>query len=107
MNKSLFTLSDDTEQFEAYTNGSSWNGWACPHFTREQISAWLDSTPYDYRFLESNTPMNDREYPVLVIYFEDEETIESSPICIRKDNGILEILEGYCLEGYEFMEVEK
>ncbi len=27
MYKSKFTLSDDTEEFEGYTDGSLWNGW--------------------------------------------------------------------------------
>ena len=107
MKKSLFTLSDNEEQFEGYTDGSLWNGWANVHFTREQIGAWLDSSPYDYRFFEANTPMNNREYPVLVIYFEDEEVIESSLLCLQYEDGTVEILESYSLEGFEFMEVEK
>lgn len=102
MFKSRFTLSDDTEEFEGYTDGSLWNGWANVVFTREQVSKWLDSTPYDYRFLEAGTPQNTRPYPVLVIYFEDQETIESTPL--PTDDG--QILEGYSLNGYEFMEAE-
>lgn len=102
MYKSLFTLSDNTEQFEGYTDGSLWNGWSNVLFTREQISAYLDSTPYDYRFCEANTPLNDRDYPILIIYFEDEEIIESSPI--PTNDG--QILEGYPMNGFEWMEVK-
>jgi hypothetical protein len=48
--------------------------------------------------------LNKRDYPVLLIYFDDrEETIESTPL--PTDDG--QILEGYFMEGYRFVEVEK
>jgi hypothetical protein len=90
--------------FEGYTDGTLWNGWANVCFTRQQVSAWLDSTPYDYRFLEPKTVLNRRDYPVLLVYFHDrEEMIESSPL--PTDDG--EILEGYFMESYCFVEIEK
>lgn len=95
-----FMIDDDaSEVFEAYTNGAMWNGWSYIIMTREQVSKWLDSTPYDYKFMEAHTPLNPRDYPVLVIYFEDEETIESSPIPTIYG----QILEGYSLNGYTFI----
>ena len=45
-----------------------------------------------------------RNYPVLLIYFDDrDEIIESTPL--PTDEG--EILEGYFMEGYRFVDVEK
>lgn len=30
---------DDSPTFTAYTDGSTWNGWECPHFTKENVQA--------------------------------------------------------------------
>ena len=107
MYKSKFSIDGDEDSeniVEGYTDGTLWNGWANVCFTREQVSAWLDASPYDYRFLEANTKMNKRDYPVLLIYFDDrEEIIESTPL--PTDNG--EILEGYFMEGYCFVDINK
>jgi hypothetical protein len=47
--------------------------------------------------------LNPKDYPVLRIYFDDrEETIESTPL--PTDNG--DILEGYFMESYCFVEVD-
>ncbi len=97
---------DESEEniVEGYTDGTLWNGWANICFTREQVSAWLDTSPYDYKFLEAKTKLNKRDYRVLLIYFDDrEETIESTPF--PTDSG--EILEGYFMESYCFVEIEK
>ena len=97
---------DENEEniFEGYTDGTLWNGWANVCFTREQVSVWLDTSPYDYKFLEAKTKLNKRDYPVLLIHFDDrEETIESTPL--PTDSG--EILEGYFMEIYFFVEIEK
>ncbi len=65
---------------------------------------WLDASPYDYKFLEAKTKLNKRDYPVLLIYFDDrEEIIESTPL--PTDDG--EILEGYFMESYCFVEIDK
>ena len=50
MKLSKFTLSDNNEVFEGYTDGSLWNGWANVCFTRDQIRKFFDATPYDYKF---------------------------------------------------------
>jgi hypothetical protein len=90
MKLSKFTLSDNDEVFEGYTDGSLWNGWANVCFTRDQIRKFFDTTPYDYKFLE-------------VIFWDDkEEVFPSSPLPIDGD-----IVEGYFLDGLEFMEVEE
>ena len=102
MYKSKFTLSDDVEEFEGYTDGSLWNGWANVCFTRNQVKEFLDTTPYDYRFIEGDMVKNTDAQ--LIIYWEDgEEQFPSSPL--PTDNG--DILEGFFLEGLEFMEVVK
>jgi hypothetical protein len=63
-----------------------------------------NASPYDYRFLEPKTKLNERDYPVLLIYFDhQEEIIESTPL--PTDTG--DILEGYFMESYCFVEVEK
>ena len=100
MYKTHVTTDDDTEQFECYTDGSLWNGWASVYFTREQFAAFMAGSPYDYRFMDTNTKQNRRDYPVLIIYFEDEKTIESSPIGIEETG---EILEAYPMDGFCFM----
>ena len=35
MKKTLFTIDGIEAVFEGYTDGSHWNGWACPWFTKE------------------------------------------------------------------------
>ena len=99
MKLSKFTLSDDTEQFEGYTDGTNWGKWANVCFSREQLIEFLGSTPYDFRF------DNDGEVPIVLVYWEKNENpelIQSTPL--PTDNG--EILEGYFLD-LEFMEVEE
>lgn len=106
MYKPRFSIDGDKNEeyiVEGYTDGTLWNGWANVCFTREQVSAWFDTSPYDYKFLDARSKLNRRDYPVLVIYFDDrEEIIESTPLLT--DDG--DILEGYFLEGYCFVEVE-
>lgn len=107
MYQSKFSIdgNDDKNSIvEGYTDGTLWNGWANICFTREQVSQWLDASPYDYRFLEAKTALNKRDYPVLLIYFDDqEEIIESTSFQI--DSG--KTLEGYFIEGHRFVEIEK
>jgi hypothetical protein len=107
MYKSNFSINGDKNQediFEGYTDGMMWNDSANVCFTREQVAKLLDISPYDYRFLEAKTLLNKRDYPVLLIYFDDhEEVIESTPL--PTNDG--EILEGYFIEGYCFVEVHK
>lgn len=98
MYKSRFTLSDDHEEYEGYTDGSLWNGWANVFFTIEQMKEFLNSLPYDYKIEK------DGEVQVLLIQWESNEAADSylsTPI--PTDDG--EILEGFALEGLEFMEV--
>ena len=37
MQKSMFTIDGIEAMFEGHTDGSHWNGWACPYFTKEVI----------------------------------------------------------------------
>lgn len=96
-----FTTDDDYQIHEGYSDGSTWNGWYNVALTRAQVAAWLDSSPYDYKFLEANSTLNNRDYPVLIIYMEDEDIIESSPVPTEEG-----IIEAYFMEGYCFMKLE-
>lgn len=97
--KSKFTNSDEDEIIEGYTDGTEWNGWANVYFTREQLPDALG--PYDVQFHEPHTPLNKRDYPIAIVYFEDELIIESSPI-VTTDG---DMIEAYALDGFEFIEV--
>lgn len=100
---SKFNIDGEEDLFEGYTDGTLWNGWANVCFTREQVSMLLDASPYDYRILEAKTVLNKKDYPVLLIYFDDrEEIIESTSF--QTDLG--ETLEGYFIEGYHFAEID-
>lgn len=101
--KSKFTNSDDNEIIEGYTDGTDYNGWANVYFTREQLPDAVGA--YDVRFYEANTRFNKRNYPVAVVFFEDELIIESSLIIIT-DGDIIEEIEAYALDGFEFIEVD-
>ncbi len=107
MYKSNFSIDGEENEdniVEGYTDGTLWNGWVNVCFTREQVSVWLDASPYDYKFLEAGTKLNNRDIPVLLIYFGDrEEIIESTSF--TTDNG--KVLEGYFIEDYCFVEVNK
>ena len=35
MRKTKFNICDDERIYEGYTDGTLWNGWACPWFTKE------------------------------------------------------------------------
>lgn len=91
-------LSDDTEVFEGYTDSSLWNGWANVCFSREQLIEMMKSMPYDFKF-SSNGGI-----PQVTIWWEKDEpeTTQSTPLPL--DDG--SIVEGYFLDGLEFMEVE-
>ncbi len=67
MYKSKFTLSDDHEEFEGYTDGSLWNGWANVCFSREQLIEMMKSMPYDFKF-SSNGGI-----PQVTIWWEKDE----------------------------------
>jgi len=101
MYKSKFTLSDDTEEFEGYTDGSEWNGWANVCFTKEQICEFMKTTPYDFHFGVNKLT----KIETLIIYWVvgEGETYHSTPL--PTDEG--DILVGFFLDGLEFMEVEE
>lgn len=98
MYKSRFRIFGETEEFEGYTDGSLWNGWANVCFTREQVKVFLDTTPYNYKF--DNTSVDGC---TLFIYWNGGEMIWSTPL--PTDNG--EIFEGFFLDGIKFVEVEE
>lgn len=90
-----FTMSDDREEFEGYTDGSLWNGWANICLTKEQAIKFLQSTPYDFRFEEKEDGAH-----LLWIYWENEvDHFYSSPLPVDGHG----IEEGWFLDGLEFM----
>jgi hypothetical protein len=99
MYKSKFTLSDDKEEFEGYTDGSLWDGWANVCLSREQIEEFLKSLPYDFKFSENGG------IPQVTIWWDINEPETTKSIPLPLDNG--DIIEGYFLDGLEFMEVEE
>lgn len=52
---------DDGPNFHGYYNKHQrWNGWACPHMTREQLEVWLPwfcepGNGYHYKFMDDDT----------------------------------------------------
>lgn len=104
MYKSKFTLSDDTQEFEGYTDGTLWDGWANVCFTREQVEKVLTLWEYEFTLLKAFEGRSDLPYPVLFIYnFEGVEPtiIHSTPAWIDED-----FIDCYYLD-LEFMEVKK
>jgi len=101
MHRSKFTLSDDTEEFEGYTDDSLWHGWANVCFTKEQVIEFLKSTPYDFTFGTNKLTQTE----TLNIYWTLEEAEQFLSTPLPTDDG--EVLVGYFLEELEFMEVEK
>lgn len=64
---------DDGPVLMGFTFGGFWNGWACPHVTREAIEAWLVRA------------LHDNEFPWLKVrdgrvFYESEEPDESYEI---------------------------
>jgi hypothetical protein len=103
MYKSKFTLSDGLEEFEGYTDGSLWNGWSNVCFTKEQVEAFLNTTPYDYRFADTVQENGEKLWTTLYIYWDNGvDSYPSTPL--PTDDG--DILEGFFLDGLEFMEAE-
>jgi len=106
MYKAKFSIDGSVKEediFEGYTDGGEWNGWANVCFSREQLSNWLDSMPYDYHFFE-NTNGNQS----VRIYFDDrEDVIASTPLLVTEGENAGENLEGYFMESYCFVELSK
>jgi len=76
---------------ECYTNGTTWNGWDNIALTKAGIMEWLDSSPYDYRFI-TNKDGNES----ILIYFEDEEIIDSSPLWVKDHFETVYFMDSYC-----------
>jgi hypothetical protein len=100
MYKSKFTLCDDIEEFEGYTDGSLWNGWASVLMTKKQARAFFGSTPYDFRFTGKGV------HEKLIVYVDSSgsDVYDCTPIPGEKSG---KFLRGFAIEGYEFMEVEE
>ena len=94
---------DLDEIFEGYTDGTTWNGWACVVFTREQMEKWCKSMPYDHRFVPMHEYGNPKETTHVILYFETEEMIGSMLLEIEDGTSV----ETYYMESYCFVEMKK
>lgn len=89
--KGTASIDDDhNPDVECYYDNTTWNGWDNVALTRNGIAEWLDSSPYDYRFIVKN------RNPAVVIYFEDEITIESSPLWNGQEFEEVYFIDDYC-----------
>lgn len=86
---------EDTEVFEGYTD----NSLPASHIAmvEAEVIKFLDSTPYDYRFIEDKGPSILRVYKG--VRYED---IQST--LIPTDDG--DIFEGYFLNGFDLAEID-
>ena len=86
---------EDTEIFEGYTDNSLPT--ADIALAKEEVIKFLDSSPYNYRF------MKQAGIPFLRVYRGTRyEDIPSTPI--PTDDG--DILEGFFLNGFDLAEIE-
>jgi hypothetical protein len=87
---------EDTEIFEGYSD----NSLPAPHIAlvKDEVIKFLDSTPYDYRFIKQGG------VPFLRVYRgERYEDIPAIPVLT--DEG--DIYEGYFLNGFDLAEIER
>lgn len=86
---------EDTEIFEGFTDDVlPASGIA---LSRDEAGKFLDSSPFDYRFMKR------KNLSFLRVYRgERYEDIPSTPIPI--ENG--DLLEGYFLDGFDLVEIE-
>ena len=86
---------EDTEVFEGYTDDTL----PAPGvaLSKEEVIRFLDSSPYDYRFVKHGG------IPFLRVYRgERYDDISSTPIP-TDDGGVY---EGYFLDGFDLAEIE-
>lgn len=69
----------DGQSFACYLDGSKWNGWAMPYFTKEQADAYLAATP------DGMTGSFDEARNVYVFTCEGEEPYEVEAEVIDAD----------------------
>lgn len=72
LRKTLFTIDGTEAIFEGYTDGSHWNGWACPWFTKEVAEEIMRINNAYYTFGEWQMRY-DAEQDAFVREYEDEE----------------------------------
>lgn len=86
---------EETESFEGYTD----NTLPTPGIalTKGEVTKFLDSSPYDYRFIKDGSISFLR-----VFRGERYEDIPSTPV--PTDEG--KIIEGYFLDGFGLAEIE-
>jgi hypothetical protein len=86
---------EDTEVFEGYTNGIL----PTPNIAliKKEVIRFLDSSPYDYRFVKHGSISFLRVY-------KGERFVDIPSTPVPTDDG--NILEGYFLDGFDLAEIE-
>lgn len=76
MHKSAFEIDDNIAIYDGYTDGTHWNGWACPWFTKETALEIAD----DYNVLmpddKVRTIYNETEDTFIFYGYDEAETEE-------------------------------
>lgn len=72
MRKTLFTIDGIEAVFEGYTDGSHWNGWACPWFTKEVADDIMRMTNKD----NENVMRYYQEIDTYSYYIDDDNNSE-------------------------------
>lgn len=85
----------DVPEIEGYTDNSTWNGWASIACTRNQIVDWLEKTGNKFEIIEPSEE-TEVEYPILILFWDEYEIIESSPLWIEGEFKEVYFLDGWC-----------
>jgi poly-gamma-glutamate capsule biosynthesis protein CapA/YwtB (metallophosphatase superfamily) len=74
--------------FEGYTNGETWNGWACPYFEKSEAEHVLQASEANHFKWVYNTGQN-----TFIVYSDDDEAVEE----------IFEAVQGFLEDGNEII----
>lgn len=92
--KANFTIADNDITYAGYSKGTTWNGWACPLFTKEIAKEILNNIQaYQWSYDEKE------DFFIFVLEKGNEvETIESIEITV--DNEVIKVYRfdnlGFC-----------
>lgn len=71
MRKSIFGVDGDNFAVQGYSSGEIWNGWATPHFERDDIEMWLKKSDLKYQY-DANTD-------TITVWLSEEDDQEGNP----------------------------
>lgn len=98
INKAIFSIENIDNTFEGYTYGETWNGWACPYFTKDESDKVLKNMVDDYG---SGFHIYDNENKRFIVGLSDEVTALPEYL----DKKILTLSDDEILSKYEDVEV--